>query len=531
MAESDVIRNVIIRLKLEQVDGKITAPDTSAMKAAEETVRKESEKTTNKIEEETKKQVELRERAVEEIGAAQSEIADNNLKAFDSFKMVGEGAFTAMRGIALSTIDAEDELAKTLETIAKFQAGFDIFKGGTDIIKGAVDGWRAIEAASNLAAAANTTLAASNTEVAVTGAAATASTRSFTLALLSNPITAIAVAISAAVAGLIAWTWATRDATKAEEELQETIKKRNRGPLQGDMTEPGSIATERSQATRMASIRDQQRSLLDNEGKLRDISRERAETEERIALAREAIRQRRADLPKIVTEDQLDDYFELGLEDLERQIEANQRLVMLARQQVDVRNQQFDLQRQSLQAVQDEIRERRRLRDEEEARVQSIEARLGRLDALQQARISSIFRKDRDDVTAEDVRFVEQNFGEVGTKFGEEFFSKRGRSLRELGEEFFGTKLRGDGSELESRQLGLDTAVFNAQRVGVSAADANEALIKINEQFIRIESETTEAMTRQNSLLGGLLDRLEALQTSINGLENRNERLAAQAAQ
>ena len=99
------------------------------------------------------------------------------------------------------------------------------------VLGAAVSGWAAYRTAVLVAAAANTPLIASiistttslglaaGAQVAFAAATGVASTaiRAFTVALLTNPLTIIATALAVVVGGVIAYTMATKDATKATE--------------------------------------------------------------------------------------------------------------------------------------------------------------------------------------------------------------------------------------------------------------------------------------------------------------------------
>lgn len=197
------IRDVVVRVAIEQQEAKLKAPDTSEVRAKIEELRQLYEQAfsaapqfdfTFQPLEELRPQVEdlLDEfmrlgDGVKLVDTSSQSAARSMVDGFtgvgESLKQTGEGVFTLARGIAFLTTSSDTDFRKQLETIAKFQGAFDVFKGGVETVSGLSKAYTALTAATTVQTAANTGLAASNTAVAVTGSAAAAAMGSLLVTL------------------------------------------------------------------------------------------------------------------------------------------------------------------------------------------------------------------------------------------------------------------------------------------------------------------------------------------------------------
>lgn len=144
---AETIRDVVVKIRLEQVDTKLKAPDTDAIKKAVQEYAKTTQETNRKVAESyrksreevatLRKQVEELTKKIEEQGQASEESSkkttESNMKVSESFQAIGEGALVAGRGVALLSVNSEN-LAGAMEKVAKAQGVFDIFKGTTQIL-------------------------------------------------------------------------------------------------------------------------------------------------------------------------------------------------------------------------------------------------------------------------------------------------------------------------------------------------------------------------------------------------------------
>ena len=196
----EVIRNVIVRYKLEAIDSQVKVPNVKpGIKAIATVDKKIEESTKSKIQNEMKVEAQVEKTTKSVVRQAKS-VKDFSLKAKsqmisagEGFRSAAEGAFTMARGIAFLTASSDEDLQKMIRTIVKIQGAFDLFKGASQVITGVGRALVNLRQASELTAAANTRLAASNTFVATTGAGATASMIGLTGALGTLAIAAGAV--------------------------------------------------------------------------------------------------------------------------------------------------------------------------------------------------------------------------------------------------------------------------------------------------------------------------------------------------
>lgn len=171
---AETIRDAIINLTL-----KVNAPkqavkvDTSEAKKQVNDLFGEIEKGAQKqkqamtslakeIEQAQRDSAKAQEDAMRRVDAAQDRIRESNVKLMESYRTMGDGAFTAARGIALTFAANDEDAQKMLQTIVKIQGAFDMFKGTTDVIKGFVEAKRAMKVATEAAAAATLKSAAAD---------------------------------------------------------------------------------------------------------------------------------------------------------------------------------------------------------------------------------------------------------------------------------------------------------------------------------------------------------------------------------
>lgn len=200
---ADIIRDLIIKIAIQQADVKLRAPDIGPIlvpfKKFEDKASENVEGVATKVEElggdisDLKPKLEEISRSSED---ATRQLTDDTLKASEGFRTAGEGAFTLARGIAFVGIASEEDLQKVIQTVAKVQGAFDIFKGGIDVVKGLTEGTHALRLVTTSAAVAQGGLARANTAVATTAAVATVSMG--TLMAVLGPLALAAAAVGVA---------------------------------------------------------------------------------------------------------------------------------------------------------------------------------------------------------------------------------------------------------------------------------------------------------------------------------------------
>lgn len=252
---TDVIRDVVVRITLEQINAAIKVPDIAPLKAVEADHAKSIDKVIKKYDEkeETAKLNSKREReyikdisdavkegeknyaaqlkqradaekqvaAAAEAAATKQQVAQ--LKVLETTKQLGEGVFQLARGIAFLTTSSDEDFREMLATIAKLQGGFDLIKGGATTIKALVEGTNALKIATGAATIGQALLAAANTVVTTTATAATAAVTALKVAL--GPIGLIITAIGvAAVIGAAAWEMYSKNSESAAKSIDRTTE-------------------------------------------------------------------------------------------------------------------------------------------------------------------------------------------------------------------------------------------------------------------------------------------------------------------
>jgi len=226
---ADTIRDVVIRLKLEQLPAEIKAPDITQIVKHIETYEKVVIETTKEIVERNETvQRSVREIADEHQRAATAaddsadKIADAQIKVGDGLAASTEGAFNLAKGFALFAVAGEEDSKKLIESIAKIEGGYQTLKGAFELVKGGTEAMRALRVATQAATVAETarTAAMAASTTATQGATAAA----VALNVASGPIGVTVVALTAAVGALgAAYLLLGDNANKANEEAQDGL--------------------------------------------------------------------------------------------------------------------------------------------------------------------------------------------------------------------------------------------------------------------------------------------------------------------
>ena len=156
---SSVIRDVVVKIRLEQVQARLMVPDSRAF---QDGIRQA------------------------ERGASESmrRVSESSAKTGGSFKEAGAGAIQMARGIAFLTAANEDDLRVSMKRIAAMQGVYDVYRGGVAILQ--------------TVTSTNMLLAGSNTLVATSSSAAAAGMTALNIA--SGPVGIAAIAIGGALA-------------------------------------------------------------------------------------------------------------------------------------------------------------------------------------------------------------------------------------------------------------------------------------------------------------------------------------------
>ena len=197
---SKTAREVVLKVSVEQ--GKDFEPPKGIKEATKDL--QEFGKAADAAEKELE---ELNEEQAGLQGGLES-LIDGSLKGAEAMKTAGAGAFTFGRGLALVTAGGNsEELAKMMETIARFQGAFDIFNGLTDILKGTSEWMLTLTKSTQVASAANTAATATNTALSVSNTAVGTSSLFAAAGMKALQIASgpMGIVIAAAAAALVAF--------------------------------------------------------------------------------------------------------------------------------------------------------------------------------------------------------------------------------------------------------------------------------------------------------------------------------------
>ena len=148
---ADVIRDVVVRIGVEQKTDRIKTPDfKDATKSADkftDAVEKSLESLGKTFEEVTSDLDKLDKEIADTTPTTQQwgqTVSDESLKVGEGLKAATEGAFTLARGVAFMAASNEEDFQKVVQNIAMVQGGFDAFKGSIEMIKGVTDAQKAM---------------------------------------------------------------------------------------------------------------------------------------------------------------------------------------------------------------------------------------------------------------------------------------------------------------------------------------------------------------------------------------------------
>jgi len=148
---ADVIRDVVVRIGVEQKTDRIKTPDfKDATKSADkftDAVEKSLESLGKTFEEVTSDLDKLDKEIADTTPTTQQwgqTVSDESLKVGEGLKAATEGAFTLARGVAFMAASNEEDFQKVVQNIAMVQGGFDAFKGSIEMIKGITDAQKAM---------------------------------------------------------------------------------------------------------------------------------------------------------------------------------------------------------------------------------------------------------------------------------------------------------------------------------------------------------------------------------------------------
>ena len=350
---ADVLRDVIIRIGIEQKDQRLKAPDISDAKRSTEeftsTVEAGVKELTSALNTSEQAIDDFEDKLTSSKGSARdfaTEMSDAKLKAGEAMKATGEGAFTLARGIAFLSASSEKEMQKMVQNIAMVQGGFDVFKGSIETIKGVVEATRALTLTTEIytaKTAADTVVTEINTAATVAQTAA----KSSLVKTLTGPV-GIVVGLGLAAAAYLVLT------SNKQNNIETTYAE-----IQANADLAAGILTVEQQAT------DQLRRLKDTETQRRELI---SLTGEQAPTAAKAAERALGPAPSWEDEPRGDEIIIRGAETevfRRRQAEAREQdemehaenMLAYAERQINLQNELASVSRRRLQEEQERIRQ------------------------------------------------------------------------------------------------------------------------------------------------------------------------------
>ena len=493
---AETIRDVIIKIRIQQEKSKLEPPDTSAFRSAIERASRPTTDggtaTATSAEREAEKAMQLAERTaayVDKIDETNGQRivnraqrnADARAKAeatalaaskatLESFSAIGEGAIRAARGIAFLTAATEDDLRAALQYVAAAQGTLDVFAGLANVTKGVLNARVALTAATVSSTGAETALVA---------------------ALSVNPVVLAAVA-AAALATAAAYEEITRQTREANREIDLQSRYLNEA---GRAWETYAERTETA-GNAIAAAREQFQTAMDIIG--RNGARPGASVDDQIRAVQQSARDARNELDNRERTGQLGagalgrGRAEQQAAEIERQ--AQEQIQAIREKQTQELQRQRDLAREALETA-------KRTVEEEKNRLASLEERIGRLSQGERQRLQGIAGKigTGGSLTEADARFLDKTG--VGGAQASAFFRQRGQQ-------------GGAGAILEGlgETQGLKQANSNLRS---ALASEGEALKEIEDELANSLKDRQKSYDRITELLSEALQ----LKSFVQGLE------------
>lgn len=420
---AETIRDVIIKIRLQQEKTSLQPPDTSAFRQAISNAVSPGGTATaaraTSAEKEAENALRLAERTaayIDNIDATAGQTIVNRAQrnaaaraqadaaalaasrmTLESLNAVGEGALRAGRGIAFLTASTEDDLRASLQYVTAAQGTLDVFAGLSNATKGLLNARQVLTLSTVTSTGAETALGA---------------------ALAVSPPVLAAVTV-AALATAAAYSEITRQSREANKEIDLQSKYLN------DAGRAWENYTERTERARSAisAAREDFSTAMDIIGRGSNVPG--ANVDDQIRAIRNNAQQARNDL------DNRERRGELGAGLLGRQ-RADQEGTEIARREQEAILELREKQTQELQRQRDLARQAletaKQTVEAEKNRLASLEERIGRLSQGERNRLQGIAGKlgGGGQLTEADARFLDQTG--VGGSQASAFFRQRGQA-------------------------------------------------------------------------------------------------------
>lgn len=514
---SSTIRDVVIRIGLQQVDNTLRAPDTSAVKGAIKGLRSEYlavqqaqsqyHKAIHDAAEESKRdaveQQERVKRLTEEYKRQQQTATESSIRAAEGFRTAGDGLFTMARGLVLLGASQED-IDQLVKKLALVQGGFDVFKGSVDVVKGVYEGTKALTVATTAYSAAQAGATATTVTYTTATTGATVATNGLTAAMSRNPYLLAAAAIAVVIGAVALWATTTEDAAEDVGKSLDDVNKK--------LAEQQALQERANQIRQHAGHAAARQDLIDTQERVAAM-RDQLSIQQQI----DALSARQAGGFGMGAADALRRTMETGISGvgldvgsegqlragielndlLDRQLATEQQKLELIKQQADARNEDLQNAQSILQSVTQQLAV-------EKAKSQAASESLGRLNPGQRAQLQRLSDKAGrgEDLSNRELERLERLGGSSVREFTSEQFRQRG-------EQFAGLLSPFQQQQQQREQSLQQQQSFFSQVVEDVSADAGE-LQEEYRQRARESADRIIALMEEKFIARSQLEELES---------------------
>lgn len=555
---AETIRDVLIRIRLDQEPAKLEVPDiqpaTSAFEEYTETVETAFEETTEYFEDV--------EDALEDVNAqvemSQREINDLGITAADGLRTATEGVLTFARGWTFLSIEQEEALAEVVEQLAAIQGGIDIMKGSIDTVKGVRDAYLAISDAGGIAVITQNALAGANTAVTATFTAASGAAKAFWASLGPIGIAIVGLTTAATALGAAWYFFSDGEAAEGVEETTEKIEE-----MKSSVDDLNVILDEtrqKLQAFQTASnLQDQIESLNEQRDALDgivDLNEKLERLEERRATENERIRdtfsimlaggqfgfdeiardmeaaglqfENILEMLDLVADGAIAEDVTLQsaaaetlVAAMEARLSSEQDILRVLERQSQESEKQLESAKDAFQTTKDQIAA-------EQQRLQSLDEIIGRLDAVDRAEVEKLVNKaGGEGLSSEELRRLEQLGGSAVSDFVSGQFAEKGKAAggAEIFEPILGEQ-RGAGSQLDQLRQQRDELLQELRgETGLGAAAGEQEILEAMREQLReqrsAQADQIDAMQAIVEQLSEYRQQLSQLKLQIDEQENQ----------
>ncbi len=527
---ADTIRDIVLRVAIEQKQVVLKAPDFKPMVAAAQSagvsaadaISAKMDAGIAAVESDLKKlevQLNKNEKAAEQYAAKAAQM-EQKIQAQTSatISAYAEGATAALqfaKGVAFVSAANEKDAEAMVRTIAKYQGYFDILVGGTHLLKSFNDIQRQTSLLLTLTAASEAAVAASSAPAAAGLTSVAAAGTAVTVSL--GPISLIAVGVAAAGC-LMYQNW----------KYWSDLAKADLIPSADVMTNKLNVmATAAQNAAQAAAATAGARGSNRGSGDSSDTVTRQMAAVKQLTQAQAVLGERREfiEASALKRERELEQQRRSGRlseEDYLKEVQANQEI------QIKLRREDLTLEQQKQQLIESSIK----LREEERERLQSItqasqqaliveenrnrseNVRLGLLTRGQQAQVKALLDKKASgaELSESDIRRA-QKFGVLGSSveaFGQKQADQSGITASR--------KAAGETSALENakRNADADRRVFED-----AADDIDKSITALRESNLKAVNRIAfafQALAKDQVTFDDLATAIEKIQR-----ENKNQ--------